>query len=299
MSETSCFVHQIFFDDSSRKMLSPSLIPLDNSTSERPDWFEFWPIRQYLKNTALKEDSWYGFLSPKFKAKVGFDGADVVEILGQIGQAEDVVLISPHWDQIGYFLNGFEQGEFWTRGLIDTCQRFVERAGLAMDLSTLVASSRSTVFSNYFVAKPVFWRLWLGLADLLVECSERPGGALADALNRPTSYVSGSVVVRMKVFVQERLACLLLAQHSFRVGVLDISDHAHVDGLFWSDETVRPALQRCAALKQQYIDSGDGACMDEYWAIRQSIRTYRPVPLLDRRLPSRGPATGLTSPAPD
>src|SRR5882672_7607341 len=62
-------IYQILNHYTSRQELDPGFRVLDNSTNERPDWFEYWPIRRFLLNEALDEDAFYGFLSPKFKLK--------------------------------------------------------------------------------------------------------------------------------------------------------------------------------------------------------------------------------------
>ena len=60
-------IYQIYYDASSMAGLDPGFIPLDNSHAQRPDWFEFYPILNYINQTELKDGVWYGFLSPKFK----------------------------------------------------------------------------------------------------------------------------------------------------------------------------------------------------------------------------------------
>ena len=55
-------IYQIYYDQATKQALDPGFIPLDNSNTERPDWYEFWPIRKFLKENQLQEDYWYGFL---------------------------------------------------------------------------------------------------------------------------------------------------------------------------------------------------------------------------------------------
>jgi len=45
-------VFQIHYDAASRAALDPDFEPLDNSRSERPDWYEYWPIRQFSERFA-------------------------------------------------------------------------------------------------------------------------------------------------------------------------------------------------------------------------------------------------------
>lgn len=61
------YIHQIFYSEETRKSLDAGFIPLDNS-NQRPDWCEYWPIRNFLINAPLDSDGFYGFLSPKFRS---------------------------------------------------------------------------------------------------------------------------------------------------------------------------------------------------------------------------------------
>ena len=71
--------YQILNHYTSRQELDPGFEVLDNSSNERPDWYEYWPIRKFLQNEALDENAFYGFLSPKFNLRpkrigLGFHG---------------------------------------------------------------------------------------------------------------------------------------------------------------------------------------------------------------------------------
>jgi hypothetical protein len=71
--------------------------------------------------------------------------------------------------------------------------------------------ARQVCFSNYFVARPAFWRAWLRLNEVLFALCEGQGGgvpALQALFTHPTSYGGG---VQRKVFMMERTASLLLA----------------------------------------------------------------------------------------
>ena len=54
-----------------RDAIAPGWQVLDNLNNERPDWFEYWPIRRFLLGDELDEQAFYGFFSPKFSAKTG------------------------------------------------------------------------------------------------------------------------------------------------------------------------------------------------------------------------------------
>lgn len=57
INKKKIFLYQIFYDKTSRGLIEPGYIPLDNSLNERPDWYEFWVIRKFLRNSTLDKDS--------------------------------------------------------------------------------------------------------------------------------------------------------------------------------------------------------------------------------------------------
>ena len=63
------------------KNSDPGFDVLDNSANERPDWYEYWPIRKFLLNETLDENAFYGFLSPKFKLKTNLSAAEVRDFI--------------------------------------------------------------------------------------------------------------------------------------------------------------------------------------------------------------------------
>ena len=120
-----------------------------------------------------------------------------------------------------FFLNVFEQGEAFDSGLIDAYEALLAHAGRAQALRPLVMDSRQIVFSNYFVARPAFWREWLALNEaLFTVCEGHDTGApaaLRAALTQGTSYRTGDQAAERKVFLMERAASLILAtQPRFR-----------------------------------------------------------------------------------
>src|ERR1700688_4721796 len=88
-------IFQILNHYTSRQELDPGFEVLDNSANERPDWYEYWPIRRFLLNEALNEDAFYGFLSPKFKLKTSLSLGDVRAFIEGADGATEIVLLSP------------------------------------------------------------------------------------------------------------------------------------------------------------------------------------------------------------
>src|ERR1700691_5969227 len=154
-------VHQILNYYTPREALDPGFLLLDNSANERPDWYEYWPIRKYLREQPLDEDACYAFLSPKFRLKTNLGAAQVREFIERAGADIDVFLFSPSIHNSAYYWNVFEHGESEHPGLAGIAARFVARIDPATRLDELVSDSRNTVHSNYFIAKPRFWRAWV------------------------------------------------------------------------------------------------------------------------------------------
>jgi len=199
---------QIFYDEETRLSLDRDFEALDNTKSERPDWYEYWAIRNYLLQNELQESTFYGFLSPRFFEKTRLTGAQVKEFVRRSSEA-DIVTFSPLPCQGACFMNVFEQGEFFHRGLFDLATQFFARVDPRIKLNALVTHSRNTVFANFFLAKPVFWRTWKGVFDQLFELAETPGSPLYARLNLATDH-RGKTVTPMKIFVMERAVSFLL-----------------------------------------------------------------------------------------
>ena len=206
MSDPSIHLYQIAYSPATLAALEPGYLMLDNLANPRPDWYEYCPIRDFLLNERLDDDAWYGFFSPKFRAKTGLAHADVLRKVQACAAGADIVLFSPQPDMGAFFLNVFEQAETFDAGLIDAFEAFLRSIGRATDLRALVMDARQVVFSNYFVARPAFWRSWLAIGEPLFDVCEGPANELRRSLTVPTTYAGA----QRKVFLQERIASLLL-----------------------------------------------------------------------------------------
>jgi len=254
-------IFQILNHYTAREDLDPGFGVLDNSANERPDWFEYWPIRKYLLNETLDEAAFYGFLSPKFRQKTSLSAAAVRDFILAADAATDVVLLSPSIHNSAYYLNVFEHGDAEHPGLKEVAGRLLERLDLPGNLDSLVSDSRNTVHSNYFIAKPRFWRAWLEVTEQMFAIAETPGDPLGSALCAPTSY-RGSRSVQMKIFVMERIATwLLMTDASFVARVRDpFAARARIYKL--------PVAVVCDALKIAYATQGRGQYRDVFLWVR-------------------------------
>src|SRR6202011_6279220 len=128
-------IYQILNHYTSRQELDPGFKVLDNTANERPDWFEYWPIRKFLLNRTLDESAFYGFLSPRFKDKTNLSAAKVREFIRGADDATEVILFSPSIHNSAFFLCVFDPGEAEHPGLGDVASRVFERLGKPVDLS--------------------------------------------------------------------------------------------------------------------------------------------------------------------
>ena len=261
-------IHQIYYSEQTQHELDPGFIPLNNLANERPDWREYWPIRNYLLNNKLAEDDYYGFFSPKFGQKTNLSAEQVKDFINTCDDGTDVVIFSPWWDLQSFFSNLFEQGESAHPGFYNVAQTSLSEIGETIDLTTLLMDSRNSIFCNFFVAKPKFWKVWLDLNEKLFMVAEGRGSSNAKRLlNSDALYGNGKV--HFKVFVMERIASYILAtQSQWRTRTYNPYS------LFGYTPQLHDFLLECLlcdALKIAYSTSGFAQYKAVYFHVRQKI----------------------------
>jgi hypothetical protein len=251
------FIYQILNHYTRREDLDAGFLVLDNSANARPDWFEYGPIRNFLLNEPLDEESFYGFLSPKFKLKTNLSSAAAREFVSRESGAADAVLFSQSVHLPAYFLNTFQYGDSLHPGLLDVAARFFERIGQPADLGTLVTTSRNEVYSNFFIAKPRFWREWLSITEQLFVIAESPGDPLGAELRKGTFYRKKHDFP-MKIFIIERIATWILARDPrFTARACDpFAARTRIYKL--------PGAVACDALKLAYLSTGRRQYLDVF-----------------------------------
>jgi len=204
---TDIKLFHIAYSQKTLAQVAPGYLVLDNMDGKRNDWREYWPIRRFLLGNTLSEDCLYGFFSPRFQEKTGLSHARVLEFINGAPPHTDVYTFSPQPDMGAFFLNVFEQNELFDPGFIAASEAFFASIGMPLSLRSLVMDSRQIVFSNYFVARPAFWRAWLHVTEKLFAICEGEDNPLRQSLVSPTTYTGA---VERKVFLLERIVCLLL-----------------------------------------------------------------------------------------
>jgi hypothetical protein len=229
--------------------LDPACLVLDNSSNERPDWYEYWPIRKFLLNESLQEDAYYSFLSPRFKEKTNLRIAAALDFVNRQEGNADIVLLSPSLHLTAYYWNVFKYGGACHPGLVKLATEFFERIGHPTDLEELVTHSQNEVYSNYFFAKARFWRAWLSITEQLVAIAESEDDPLGIKLRKRTSY-RGHHETQLKIFIMERIPTWLLARdHEFVARVRDpFAARSRLYKL--------PGAIVCDALKIAYVANG-------------------------------------------
>jgi hypothetical protein len=202
---------------------------LDNRENPRPDWREYWPIRNFLLNERLDDNSLYGFFSPKFRNKTGLSYLQVKKYIENFNGQYNVFLFTTYPDLGAVCLNVFEQKEFVDNGFIEFSQLFLDSLGYNINLGKLVMDSRSIVFSNFIVASKKFWLEWLDVCEKIFSLSEQGVGKLGAGLIAETTYTGN---VQRKVFLIERVASLLLSIQNWKVNSYNM----------WSSAILTPML---------------------------------------------------------
>jgi len=243
------FIYQILNHYTKREALDPGFLVLENSANERPDWFEYWPMRKFLLNEPLAEDAFYGFLSPKFKLKTNLSAAAAHAFVSLETETTDVVLLSQSIHQAAYYWNTFKYGDSLHPGLLDVAARFFGRISKPSNLEQLVTHSRNEVYSNFMIAKPRFWRAWLTITEQLFAIAESADDPLGADLRKETLY-RRTKDFPMKIFIVERIATWILCNQPEFV--------ARVRDPFVARSRIYklPTAIVCDALKIAYVANG-------------------------------------------
>lgn len=257
-------IFQIYYDEATKAKVDPDFIPLDNTSNLRPDWSEYWPIRNVLLNHSFNDDTYVGFFSPRFFEKTGMNGNEVIESIRYA--SDEVISFSPYFDQGAIHNNPFFQGETNHPTLIETTKKVLSLLNVNLDLDSLICDQTTTIFSNYFVARYSFWKKWFEYGEKIFEVCEGSACDLKTSLVTTTNYRSAGY--DMKVFVLERLVTIVLEELgiSSKVGI----DIAKAPFCIPEARENLVGLVICDALKGQYRKTGLSIYKDILCSVRGS-----------------------------
>lgn len=261
--------HQIFYDEATRALADAGFVPLENPGNPRPDWYEYWPIRKYLRENPLDPGTYYGFFSPKFEYKTNLSSAQVDAFIQSCDNDTDVIFFSPAFDHCAFFLNVFEQvgnAHQNSRSIVLDAFRLLDPN---FDAANVVMTSQNTIFCNYFVARPRFWQVWLSHCERIFALCEADDTPLAKALNATTNHGVDGAVAPLKIFVIERIASfILLTSDEFKARGHNPSTLAVTD---WRVGKYQNDLMILDALKMQHVRSRSSGYLQVFFELRDEL----------------------------
>lgn len=259
-------IFQIFYDDVTERQLDRGFLALENRGNLRPDWREYWVIRQFFQNNTLEEEALYGFFSPNFSSKTGLSAQHVHRFIDE-NPDHDAYTFSPFVQDAACYLNMFEQGNRYHPGMLELTGNFFDLIDLKLDFTRLVMDFRSTVYCNFIVAKPVFWKSWFAINERLFDEVERGTSVFAQRMRQATSYYK--MPLDMKVFISERIAGTILAlDQQLRVAYYDVGKMPLSDNLYYP---CRDEMFTLNALKMAYLGSQEGRYLQLFFELRNQV----------------------------
>ena len=258
-------IYQIYYNSITEKENDKGFLQLDNLSNQRPDWSEYWPIRNHLLHNELDETSYYGFFSPQFKQKTDLDSSDVFKYLDSAEQ--DVVIFSPYFDQSAFPINVFEQAEMCHKDIYQCFIEIFKALGSEVNIQNLVMTSRNTIFCNYFAAKKSVWEAWINQCEKIFSISEENELPLARLLNSSVQHTGAHYPA--KVFVIERMISYLLSTSSrWSVKVYNPMTLPYANS---NIAKFKKELSELDALKIAYCETGYQEYIQTFYQIRSEI----------------------------
>ena len=266
MNSAAVHLYHIAYSQQTLETLRPGFRLLDNLSNPRPDWYESWPIRQFLRNQALDEEAYYGFFSPKFFLKTGLDANDLRQFVARDQDSTDAFFICPQAEVGAVFLNPVMGSEFTDPGALATAQKTLDKAGLGLDIGSQVIDSTRLVYSNYVIAKPAYWRRWLSLVECIYDIAENGSDpVLQSELVHPTRYDGG---VQRKVFLIECIPSLLFISDAMKVKSIALNQASAARGVMYP---YREQAMACDAYKIAYNRTGQAVFLDLFHSAAQAV----------------------------
>jgi hypothetical protein len=205
------FIHQIYYTKETQSKLDRGFIPLDNIENKRPDWREYWCIKNFFTKNNIINDDFYGFFSPKLFERTGLLSDDIYDFINQNEENIDIFLFNPIKKSSFVFFNVIDQAtDKHDSKTFDIFKKiFFIISKNKLNVFNLVNHSNSTVYCNYFVAKGSFWKKWLEINNFLFNDLELQQSIFRDDLTKKVNYANTKV--ELKVFIMERVTSIILA----------------------------------------------------------------------------------------
>lgn len=157
-------IHQIWYRDEQWPHLDPEMYYWDNRANLRPEWCEYWVMRQAALQFEENFSDLTGFFSWKYKEKLGVDYGQISGFIAA-NPGMDCYILSPAVFQVAAYVNVWQQGEIWHPGITDSAQSLLNRLGFEVNIDLMVDHHLTTAYSNYWVGSRRFWREYLSFMD--------------------------------------------------------------------------------------------------------------------------------------
>ena len=269
MSYQNIFVHTIIYDENTLSSVPSGHIVLDNSAGTS-ELFEAPVIAQALIEKKFPENAWVGFFSPKFEEKTGVNLDDITQCLSFKSASTEAFLLSSEFDQAVYWLNPWLQGDAMHPGLMKISKVLAQASGYSFNLETQVCNLSTSVYSNFLLAKPIFWREWLRVYNIYLDlCLRNP-----ELMNFKTTHKG--VLLPIHTFVMERVPSMILNHSKFTASF----SRQLYSKQFSDNNVLGQLLDQIEFYKNQFIDSGNYAYLNDYKkTVEKFIRLQNPEQL--------------------
>jgi len=258
-------IFQVFHDESARQRLDPGFTGLDSAASPKPEWGEYWAIRNFFLTSSLNEDDLYGFFPSDFASKTALSAGDVDAFI-RSNPEYDAYTFSPSIQDSACYLNVFEQGNSLYPGFIEAAEAYLQAIQLDVDLRTLPMDFRSTVYCNHIVAKPSFWQTWFALTEKLFDLFEGEDARFRERLG---AEVACRPPMGMQALLVERIASLVLTLcPDIKVCAFDIRSMPLSEPAF---RTYERQLSFLDNLKQGASGTADSRWLNNFYALRGAV----------------------------
>lgn len=157
-------LHQIWYLDEQEPELDPNLLSWDNRENLRPEWCEYWIIRQAAQEFEKNFGELTGFFSWRYRQKLNIEFSQIKGFI-EAYPGGDCYIFSPAVFQVAYYLNVWQQGEHWHPGITHKAQAMLQALGYDIDLKNSIDHHLTTAYCNYWIASRPFWVKYLKFMD--------------------------------------------------------------------------------------------------------------------------------------
>ena len=181
-------LHQIWYRDEHKSELDPNLLSWDNRENLRPEWCEYWVMRQAARDFEHNFGDLTGFFSWKYRQKLNLEFSQIKSYIEAYPGA-DCYIFSPAVFQVAYYLNVWQQGEEWHPGITQKAQNLLHDLGYDIALENTIDHHLTIAYCNYWIGNRVFWSEYLKFMDGVFQYIE---SALANDQHNLWDVVHGT-----------------------------------------------------------------------------------------------------------